>query len=1476
MWLVLTPVALFLLLAVLIYLPPVQKWAVDKAADWLSEEMQMDVSVENVRLKFPLDLSMGGMLAVQEGDTVLNAEELRLSVQARPLLDGLVNVDDIILKEADVNTRGLIDEVLIKGHIGELEAYTHGVDLSKELVTVNKLALKDADVMLALPDTVPPDTTESKPVKWKIDMQDVALDNVKFALALPQKKGYDITDLYKQRIKAKELDLDTYFGKADMRAFIDLENGVYTVGDLKAAGANARFREAVDATGIVLESDSIRFALPMDLYVNIKQMSGKERCGLNFRNVQGDVKMDTLQLMLPDMKITTDDSELGLDMTMDLDTWDEETPGTMQLGLKSVMGKSDIMAITRYVDRYMPEDRKLDAVRDLVKQYVPVKPVPLNVKVEGNLQDMHFDDIQANIYGIGRLDGAVRMQGDDISANVHGMLAGGDAVVDGKYNMDTETYDVVASLKDFNVNKYVDLPEKTRLTGVVKAKGKGFDVYSPQTTIAATADVRKGRYGKVDLSSIKADVQLRKQMLDMNVSCDNTQLVTDFNLKGRLKKGVADGTLDINMPFADISAMGFADGKMQVKTGGKVDFYSNLDKLFRVDGHVDGLDIETEDGNIHTEDFELYAETTRDSTAIDVQTGDLDVRFNAQDNLFHIADKGGKLVSLFAKQRSERNVNFDILRSYMPEAQLYAKAGRNNPLATYLKTEGIGFQDLLLNLNASPELGVVGDGYVNNLQKDSMQVERIFFNIYQEANNLKFSSGVESKGQSSLPAFKADIDGYLSTRTADARLRYYDKDGIKGVDIGAHFVGLDSVWRLTMYPEKPVIAYRQFELADTSFVDFYREKGHPIIGNVQLKSLEDDCDISIIGIDNEGEQRALFEVNNFNLNELAKVMPLMPKMGGLFSIDAAYQEDDDVFWVDGIMDISDFEYEGMKVGNVGSLFTYEPEGLTLHKLEGDISYDGVDVLTVNGKYDAGGEGYLDANLELLDIPMEMLSPFVPDKIVTLGGNLAGEMSVTGPVDGLRFNGFALPKDVTVASPYYSVRLKLAEDTVRVEDSRVEFDKYAIYGSGTNPIELSGNVDFRNFDNIPLSLSLVGKNIQLIDSKRTTKSVLFGNAFGDIYANITGTTNDIVVRGGLDVLNTTNVTYLMTETALSQGDRLDDIVTFVDFSLPTDSTKAPAHDAITGIDMNMRLNIEDGTRVRCEFSADRQSYVNVRGGGSLSMVYTPEGMMNVQGRVTVNEGEMKYTLPVIPLKTFVLKPGSYVDFNGDMYNPTLNINAVSRTKAVVNTEGTTSRSVAFDVGLKIFDTLNNMGLAFTLDAPDDGNMQEELNGYTDEDKGKLAVALLATGMYVADNNSSALTASTALSSFLQAELNNITGRALNSIVDVNIGMDEKAYGRDYSFKFSKRFFSDRLSVVIGGRVSDNEAVNRSSDIGSFIDDVSLEWRIDPSGTCSVRLFHNKDYKNMFEGLLEKNGAGVVLRKKMDNLSELIFWKKKEER
>ena len=138
---------------------------------------------------------------------------------------------------------------------------------------------------------------------------------------------------------------------------------------------------------------------------------------------------------------------------------------------------------------------------------------------------------------------------------------------------------------------------------------------------------------------------------------------------------------------------------------------------------------------------------------------------------------------------------------------------------------------------------------------------------------------------------------------------------------------------------------------------------------------------------------------------------------------------------------------------------------------------------------------------------------------------------------------------------------------------------------------------------------------------------------------------------------------------------------------------------------------------------------------------------------------------------------------------------------------------------------------------------------------------------------------ALNSFLQSEINSITNSAMQSIdMSVGHGPELRRSGNtrtDYSFKFAKRFWNNRFSFIIGGKVSsgsDNAASGTQNE--AFIDNVSLEYRLDQTAQRYVRLFYNKNANDLLEGEITEYGAGFVWRKKMASLSELFDLRSKK--
>ena len=228
------------------------------------------------------------------------------------------------------------------------------------------------------------------------------------------------------------------------------------------------------------------------------------------------------------------------------------------------------------------------------------------------------------------------------------------------------------------------------------------------------------------------------------------------------------------------------------------------------------------------------------------------------------------------------------------------------------------------------------------------------------------------------------------------------------------------------------------------------------------------------------------------------------------------------------------------------------------------------------------------------------------------------------------------------------------------------------------------------------------------------------------------------------------------------------------------------------------------------------------------------------------------------------------------NPTLNITATEQNKANVSTGGT-EKTVLFECGVAITQTLNDMGLQFIIDAPEDMSIHNELQTMSKENRGKIAVSMLTTGMYLASGNTSSFSMNSALSAFLNSQINAISGNALRTL-DLSFGMENSTTGSgqthtDYSFKFAKRFWNNRLRIVIGGKVSSGAEVQNQND--TFFDNVTFEYRLSQNSNKYLKLFYERDSYDWLEGNVQEYGGGFIWRRKLQSLKDIFRFKSAKE-
>ena len=1507
-----TPIALFLLLAILLYIPPVQNFAVHQVANYLSGNLGMDVRIDKVRLAFPLDLAVHHMTAVEKGDTLLNADRLRLNVKLMPLFEGRADVDGFELYGLVIDTKSYISDTRIKGHAGQLTAAAHGVDWEKELVNLDHARLHDADIYVTLSDTAKKDTTESK-AKWNIAVKKVDIERSKVHLQMPGDSMRIYANLGRAALRGGAFDTGRNYYAVKTLQLQDCDVN-YDIPYIKPVAGIDPNHIAVKRLTLML--DTLSYNNEGVLRAGLRGLTLHEKCGLDVTRLSSSVYMDTTQLRLPALLLRTPASRIDADVAFDFKAFSAGKGGHCQAMVDASIGYDDIRTMTTgYVDKaYL--------------RALPHKPLAIKGTVSGNIDHLRLPSLTLNMPGVlqasangytnyvtkdwrnGKfnfnlrtksmaavrqlmpaslkqsinvpdglsLRGKAAFNGSRYDADIKAGIGRGSLTAKAKLDVKRETYKVVATAHQLPIASIVRGVPVGPFSGSLRASGSGWDVMSPRASLTADAKVNALSYERYPLGGISVKANLRGGKAVAHFEADNPLLQGNGHIEALLGRHNYEVAVKASLPNIDLKKLGVTTDTLYFGTD--IDIKATANKAFTayaLSGSIANNHFTTQRMSAMAKDILFDLATSRDTTTANISAGDLRLRLGAKGDIPHLGTHLARFANELQKEAKTYNIDQERLKTYLPVMAFYLDAGRDNPLYNIARMKGYSFSSAYVNLNTDPHVGMTGDARMGALNVGALLLDTIDTHIFQDSTGVQMR-GLVKNGKKNPNPLEVRMRSYVMRSGAGIELSYYDSEGERGVDVGLQAALVDGGMNIHLYPENPVLAYRNFKVNKDNYI--FLGKDNSIRADVDLLA-DDGTGLKIYGEPKDSVNDLTVSVNQVNLGELSAVLPYMPKLSGMLSGDVHVTDDSQHKQLSAMASLTadNFKYEDMPLGNVGIDAVYLPKTGGEHQASAFISSNGKEVLACNGTYFDRNGGTFEGDAQLHDFPLQMLNGFMASTDVALKGIAGGDLRVNGSLDKPVINGSLDLDSAHIYSDVYGFDLRTDERALDIKDSRIIFSDYRLFSTGKEPMVLNGTFDMSDFERMRMDFAMRAKNFELINTRKKAQSMLFGKVYANYVGTLKGTTDNLSLRGKLEVLDRTDVTYILKDSPLSVDDRLHDLVQFTNFKDST-QTAQPEKAVDGGMDITMGISISDAAIFHCNLSDDGQSYVKLEGGGDMTLRMTQQGDMRMTGLFTTNSGEMKYQLPVIPLKTFQIVQGSSVQFTGDVMNPTLNIAAKERTKAVV-TEDDKQRSVAFDVGVKITKPLNDMGLEFTIEAPEDLNIQNQLASMSAEQRGKAAVTMMATGMYMTDEtmmSGSGFKANNALNAFLQSEIQNIAGSALKTI-DINLGVESGTSQTgtsttDYSFQFAKRFWGNRISVIIGGKVSTGADATNSAE--SFINNVSVEYRLDQGATRYVKAFYDRDTQDPLEGQLTKTGAGLVLRRKTDKLGELFIFRNKSKK
>ena len=1507
-----TPIVILVLLAVLLYVPPVQNWAVKQVASYASESTGMTVRVDHVRLRFPLDLTVDGFLATQPNDslrhktdTIADARQLTVSVRLRPLFNGNVVVDRLELADTKLNTAHFVPAARVKGRIGQLSLRSRSINLNDETVHIDRAALKGARLDVALSDTVPEDTT-STPSHWNITLDRFDIADTKATVHMP----------------GDSLRIATGIGRLEARnGSFDLFKGTYSVGSLdwREGSLNYDMRYTLAQPGfdynhialsaIGMHVDSLQYS-DDGVRLRMKECALKEKSGLQVNEFSTYLLLDSTHVWLPDMRLRTPKSMLTAKVKMDLSTFAESNPGVMDVNIKGYVVKTDFVPLLGFLPKEM-------------LHRMPATPITLNADINGNMRRLSINELSVtyptafalkakgkaqNLTDTDRLRADIKAEGRtynldfvkamlprsmaasfnipygiQLNANVHAdgqryaadfKVSEGVGHVGGKASVDTRrmAYNATLSAENLHLSHFVPGLAAGPFTGSLKAHGVGTDMLSPRTQLDAEGSIAEFRYAGYDMSHVTLRANVQNGVGHAQLDSHTPLLQGTINLNALMNGKSMDASLACDLINADFMRMGGSKRPLTASLRADVDLASDLKINHKARGVIGNIIVRDSSRTYRPERIALDIFTRRDSTHAAVTSGDFRLRLDGSGTIEHIMKRLENVNEEAMRQSKERYIDQMRLRERLPDVALYFDAGRENIFARTLRRFGYDFHNAYIDMSASPAAGINGKLRLDSLVAAGVQLDTIRLAFKSDSIKTDFEGQVRNNRSNKQFVFDARFRGafyeqsmYLGTRIYDARERL-------GIALGLRAQMEQGGVRVSLGGIDPVLGYKEFKVNKNNYVFFANDMR--LSADMALRA-DDGMAVRVYTNDStEALQDVTVGLTRFDLQKVLAVVPYAPNISGILNGDFHYisQQEGDMS-VSSSVSVDKMTYEGCLIGNLSSEFVYMPkENMREHYVDGTLSMDDYEVCSLTGLYDTDGEGTLDADLKMSRTPLLLLNGFVPDRIIGFKGYAQGEVKVHGSLSRPDVNGEVYFDSAYVASEPYGIEMRMCDDPLTITNSRLSLENFQLFARNGNPLTLRGYVDFADVANMSLNVRMRADNYLLIDSKETARSEAYGKAWVNFLGLAEGPLDALRVRGRLDVLGSSDVTYVLRDSPLSTDNQLDGLVKFVNFRDPNAVTVT--RPPINGLNMDLTVNIDDGSHVLCVLNADHSNYVDLIGGGDLRMQYTASDGLSLYGRYTIGSGEMKYSLPVIPLKTFIIKDGSYAEFSGDPMNPRLNITATEENKTTVTDDGGASRSVTFECGVVITKTLKDMGLQFTIDAPDDQQMHNELMTQSVENRGKLAVTMLTTGMYLADGNTNSFSMNNALSAFLNSQINAISGNALRTL-DLSFGMDNTTLGSgqvhtDYSFKFSKRFWNNRLRIVIGGKVSSGAEIENQND--TFFDNVTFEYRLSPNSNKYLKLFYDRDSYDWLEGYVEQFGGGFLWRKKMDILKEIFRFRK----
>lgn len=1402
---------------VLLYIPAVQQWVVEKVASYLNQDPDSPLiySVGKVRVDFPADIRLEKIEARWRADSTVcvSLDRLQTGISHFPIGSGrLLSLSDFQLTGLVLGLDSLTTSFGVRGEVPSLTLRGISVNLHDQRLLVQSLDLQNPDLSLFMGPSVPDSIDE--PLGWQFDVDAISIHQGHLAYHSSDSSLVDAL-AGGQRIPYfdySHISLDSLDILADNLCYND-----------SLLSINVTTARAIE-TYSGLRVDELQGHLALDNAIHLNRLHLLTESS----SLDGDLSFDW-QAMQGSAALygTLSSPDLTCLVTPYYQEWPNQWPDvSADLLVNAMIAADDVQVDTfslrlpGYADIYGSAD--MTALKDSLHR-------ELHAVIHGNLQDAdplissfvspatnRNYRIPANTVLDARLDY------DSLSASLDGkldVLESGSIDVSARYSSRSERYHANLLVRSLDAPLFIDNVPLEHATFSLVADGQGFKLPSRRTSAEVRLSLDSVLYvrhdGRKDLfSSIQGSATLKRGDYTIDLHSEYPVLTFKSLINGKLLPDELSANGFFKVTHADMQHLpaGF-DIDYGVFTGdAHLSAFYDWDRIIDISLDVDSMTyvelqevprdslnrpilrhLESIRGNHVFHDFDpidLNFHTDADSIRLRIYSGDCDIKADLATDIHTLADMSNLLSNEVERLVDESSIDLAAISNVLPQSNIQATMGEKNPLLPLMRA--YGYETTSASISFLNDAYLSADIHICDLRlPDRSTYDTICFNLKPGfAHSYHYDGRLVKQSLKPNDSYCLISEGQVMRDSLVSRIQYTDVHYVPIFEQTISAATEADVITIRLLSD-PILFAKSFTVNPDTYIELCHPAGSELPWEVYGRLSFDLDSIPVLRAELSYADSILVDLH-------LQQLPL--SLANLYT--------------QPTMELS---------GSASGDFSIHANSADLQR---SLQFDGSVCM------DKGA-------IALPEYGMKFL---LPNDSLTMGRNrlLVKDYPIKSDGGGLFTLRGLIDFSKDLGNPSFGLDLR-ADKAYVMRKSRRLNNKQLLAGSLpiTTNIRMEGQLN---------NLSVHG-NLDILQGTDLTYWM----------------TDDPLQTGS-------KVDELVGFVSFHELDRR--IVTKSEEIKPT-IRKDQKRDE--GLQVNMNLNIDRATRMNVSLSPLDDSKVEFVGGGQLQMKMPVSDNLTLSGTFDIGEGSVDYKLPMLPVsKHFELRNGSYVQWPGVApSNPTIHLIAGQNIRTSVSDQASGTRLVTFAVDANIVGTLSSLGVSFDCMAPDDGAIATELQALTEEDRQKQALMLLIAQTYIgpsasSSSNAGLSTASAALNSLIAREIDGITSGLKHTKVDLGIDTygEEGQSRTDLSLKVSQTFFNDRVRFSVGGKVSTggNDMVEDQS--AATLGDVSLDWMIRRDGSQYLDLFRRTNFKNILEGQVIEMGTGYVQERSAYRFLDLL--------